>query len=66
MPYCGYETYDFNVPVAKNGDIYDRYLVRMAEMRESVSIARQAWQRLSDMVRSIPDQQPQSSAPAQN
>ncbi len=49
MPYCGYETYDFNVPIAKNGDIYDRYLVRMAEMRESVSIARQAWQRLTDM-----------------
>lgn len=49
MPYCGYETYDFNVPIAQNGDIYDRYLVRMAEMRESVSIARQAWQRLSDM-----------------
>ena len=49
MPYCGYETYDFNVPIAKNGDIYDRYLVRMAEMRESVSIARQAWQRLKDM-----------------
>jgi NADH-quinone oxidoreductase subunit D len=49
MPYCGYETYDFNVPIAKNGDIYDRYLVRMAEMRESVSIALQAWQRLKDM-----------------
>ena len=49
MPYCGYETYDFNVPIAQNGDIYDRYIVRMAEMRESVSIARQAWQRLTDM-----------------
>ena len=49
MPYCGYETYDFNVPIAKNGDIYDRYLVRMAEMRESVNIALQAWQRLKDM-----------------
>lgn len=49
MPYCGYETYNFNVPVAQNGDIYDRYLVRMAEMRESVKIAHQAWQRLSDM-----------------
>jgi NADH-quinone oxidoreductase subunit D len=49
MPYCGYETYDFSVPVAKNGDIYDRYLVRMAEMRESVKIAHQAWKRLSDM-----------------
>lgn len=49
MPYCGYETYKFNVPVAKNGDIYDRYLVRVAEMRESVKIATQAWQRLKDM-----------------
>lgn len=49
MPYCGYETYDFNVPIAQNGDIYDRYLVRMAEMRESVNIALQAWQRLKEM-----------------
>lgn len=49
MPYCGYETYDFNVPIAQNGDIYDRYLVRMAEMRESVKIAHQAWKRLGDM-----------------
>jgi NADH-quinone oxidoreductase subunit D len=49
MPYCGYETYNFNVPIAQNGDIYDRYIVRMAEMRESVSIALQAWQRLKDM-----------------
>lgn len=46
MPYCGYETYDFNVPIAKNGDIYDRYLVKMAEMRESVKICRQALERL--------------------
>jgi NADH-quinone oxidoreductase subunit D len=49
MPYCGYETYDFAVPIASNGDIYDRYLVRVAEMRESVKIARQAWQRLKDI-----------------
>jgi NADH-quinone oxidoreductase subunit D len=49
MPYCGYETYDFDIPVGKNGDIYDRYLVRMAEMRESVKIARQALQRLSEL-----------------
>lgn len=49
MPYCGYETYSFAVPTATHGDIYDRYLVRMAEMRESVSICRQALQRLRDI-----------------
>ncbi len=49
MPYCGYETYDFNVPIARNGDIYDRYLVKMAEMRESVKICRQALDRLRDI-----------------
>ncbi|MBO9333746.1 MAG: NADH-quinone oxidoreductase subunit D [Roseiflexus sp.] len=49
MPYCGYETYSFAIPTATHGDIYDRYLVRIAEMRESVSICRQALQRLRDM-----------------
>jgi NADH-quinone oxidoreductase subunit D len=49
MPYCGYESYDFAIPTAKNGDIYDRYLVRMAEMRESVKISRQALQRLQEL-----------------
>lgn len=48
-PYSGYETYNFTVPVGKNGDIYDRYVVRMAEMRESVKIAQQAWERLKAM-----------------
>ncbi len=49
MPYCGYETYDFDIPIAKNGDIYDRYLVRMAEMRESVKICRQALARFNEL-----------------
>ena len=35
-PYCGYETYDFAMPTGTVGDCYDRYLVRVAEMRESV------------------------------
>lgn len=48
-PYSGYETYDFEVPLGRSGDTYDRYQVRMAEMRESLKIARQAWQRLSDL-----------------
>jgi NADH-quinone oxidoreductase subunit D len=46
MPYCGYEAYDFAVPVGSNGDAYDRYRVRIAEMRESVKIATQALAKL--------------------
>lgn len=45
-PYCGYETYEFEVPTLTGGDVYDRYLVRIAEMRESTKIARQALDRL--------------------
>lgn len=49
MPYSSYETYDFAIPVGKTGDTYDRYLVRMAEMRESLKIVSQALQRLKDL-----------------
>jgi NADH-quinone oxidoreductase subunit D len=49
IPYCDYETYDFDIPVAQHGDIYDRYIVRMAEMRESVKIVTQALRRLHDI-----------------
>ncbi len=49
MPYTGYESYDFAIPVGKQGDIYDRYRVRMAEMRQSISLCRQAWERLNAM-----------------
>ena len=45
-PYLGYDTYDFDVPVGEHGDIYDRYLVRMEEMRQSVRILNQAVVRL--------------------
>ena len=41
-PYSGYEEFDFEVPVGKRGDILDRYLVRIAEMRQSRRIAMQA------------------------
>lgn len=45
-PYYDYETYDFVVPVGEHGDIYDRYLCRMEEMRQSIRILRQAIERL--------------------
>ena len=46
QPYDVYDQVEFNVPVGRNGDCYDRYLVRMAEMRESVSIIKQALAKL--------------------
>ena len=42
QPYECYDEFDFKIPVGINGDCYDRYLCRMAEMRESTSIIRQA------------------------
>ena len=42
QPYECYDEFDFLIPVGTNGDCYDRYLVRMAEMRESVKIMKQA------------------------
>jgi NADH-quinone oxidoreductase subunit D len=42
QPYDKYAEVDFEIPVGKNGDCYDRYLVRIAEMRESVKIIHQA------------------------
>lgn len=40
-PYYGYDQLDFDVPIGTSGDVYDRYLVRVAEMRESVKIIEQ-------------------------
>jgi NADH-quinone oxidoreductase subunit D len=46
QPYTGYEHYDFEIPLGTNGDVYDRYLCRMEEMRQSLRIVEQALRRL--------------------
>ena len=46
QPYECYDEFDFKIPVGKNGDCYDRYLCRMAEMRESLKIIEQALEKL--------------------
>jgi NADH-quinone oxidoreductase subunit D len=47
FPYLRYDTFEFDVPTATEGDVYARYRVRMAEMRQSVRICRQALERIT-------------------
>jgi NADH-quinone oxidoreductase subunit D len=47
-PYSGYENYDFEVPTGTQGDVYDRYLVRIEEMRQAARILDQALRNLPD------------------
>lgn len=46
QPYCGYETYEFDVPTQDTCDAYGRFLIRVAEMQESIKIVEQALDRL--------------------
>jgi len=46
VPYSGYEQYEFDVPVGTKGDVFDRYICRVQEMRESLRIVEQALNRL--------------------
>ena len=54
-PYSSYEKFDFDVPVGTVGDCFDRYLVRMEEMRQSVRILHQAIEKLPDGPVNSPD-----------
>jgi NADH-quinone oxidoreductase subunit D len=48
QPYSGYQHYEFEVPTRTNGDTYDRYIVRIEEMRQSTRIIRQAVERIPE------------------
>jgi NADH-quinone oxidoreductase subunit D len=58
QPYCGYETYDFDVPVADTCDAYGRYMIRMDEAKESLKIIRQCVDRLAERGQGGPDKDP--------
>jgi NADH-quinone oxidoreductase subunit D len=45
-PYCGYETYDFEIPTVESADAYGRFLIRLAEMEQSLRIVEQCLDRL--------------------
>jgi NADH-quinone oxidoreductase subunit D len=47
-PYSSYDEFDFIIPLGSKGDVYDRYLVRLQEMRQSLRIITQGMERLSD------------------
>jgi NADH-quinone oxidoreductase subunit D len=55
FPYSSYEDFDFEIPLGQNGDVYDRYLVRLEEMRQSNRIVRQVMDRLPEGPVSAPD-----------
>src|SRR5205085_10225248 len=48
QPYAAYSELDFEIPVGQNGDTYDRYIVRMREMRQSLRIIMQAVAKIPD------------------
>ena len=48
FPYSGFELYDFEVPIASSGDVYDRFLVRFEEMRQSMRILEQVMETIPD------------------
>jgi len=48
MPYSGYENYEFDVPLGEHGDVFDRYIIRIEEMRQSLRIIEQVMAKMPD------------------
>lgn len=48
QPYEIYDQLDFDIPIGQNGDCYDRYLVRMAEIRQSISLVKQCIEKMPE------------------
>jgi NADH-quinone oxidoreductase subunit D len=63
-PYSIYDRFDFNIPLGSNGDSYDRYLVRLAEIKESVRIVEQALEQMPDEGPFLPERMPRLLRPA--
>jgi NADH-quinone oxidoreductase subunit D len=62
-PYSIYDRFDFDIPVGSNGDSYDRYLVRLEEVRQSVRIVLQAIEQMPDEGPILPDRMPRALRP---
>ena len=62
-PYSIYDRFDFDIPTGTNGDSYDRYLVRLAEIRQSVRIVEQALEQMPDGP-ILPERMPRALRPA--
>ena len=56
QPYCSYDEFDFKVPVGTTGDVYDRYLVRNAEIWQSLGLVKQALAKIEQLEREFPEQ----------
>lgn len=63
-PYSIYDRFEFDIPVGTNGDSYDRYLVRMEEIRQSVRIIEQALEQMPDEGPILPARLPRALRPA--
>ena len=63
-PYSIYDRFDFDIPVGRNGDSYDRYLVRLEEVRQSVRIIEQAVEQMPDDGPILPERLPRALRPA--